>query len=224
MLNRILILLSCLLVSHTLQAKDDTFKPVSLWDAIFGKGPIIPLEKHHKEMKDRIFSVIDPKEENWKIYGTYPADRKEENLLRTSFYLVPVDFDTSFDLDKKCDERLTIDITRYNIPMAIETVMQRVKNLSYQRTPYADLEDHTISNQTANSFIHEKALKKTDRIPITDVGYLFGWVIKINDNIYHNYTFYQRYKPITEVQKENLLKQFQQIASVLQQPDFKRKK
>lgn len=224
MLNRILILVSCFLACNTLQAKDNTFKPVPLWEALFGKKPLIPLKKHHQDMSDRIFSVIDPKEEKWKIYGTYPADRTEENLFRTSFYLVPVDFDTSYDLDRYCDERLTVDITRYDIPMPLESVMERVKNLSFTRTPFADLTDHTISQQTSNSFIHEKSLKKTDRIPNTIAGYLFGKVIKINENVYHNYTYYQRHKPISEAQKEELLTQFQQIAEALQNPNFKRKK
>lgn len=224
MLNRILGILICILAISSLQAKDNTFKPVSLGDFLFGKGPIIPLKKHHQEMANRIFSVIDPKEEKWQIYGTYPIDRIEDTVNRITFLLVPLDFDTSYDINKKCDERFSIDIFQYQTPPTMETVIQRTKYLSHHRTPLALLEDHTISNQTEQGFIHEKILKKIDRMSNEDIGYLFGVVIKINDNTYHNYTFYQRYKPITDVQKEDLLKQFQQIAEVLQKTNFKRKK
>lgn len=165
---------------------------------------LIPLDKKHKAIAERVYFVINTPNKKWKIDGTYPIDTGNESENELIFFLIPKYEDTN-----NWTERYIVHKIKFKKPSTLEIRWQHLKRV----TDLPNNSEKEIVSQTDNEFVYQ--MHYTDPKKSLQHGHEFGLVVKHNECCYWMYEYYQKTNAIDKQKKEQLLEQFRKINKLL---------
>lgn len=161
---------------------------------------IIPLKKRHKEISNKVFSVINSKEAQWQIRGSYPLEFDRELI----FFFIPEN-----QTQKNWNKQYTV----HEVLNPDPTMLEDKKEFILRSTDLPHYSKLSILAETDNDFIYELYVDLPQKR--SSSGYEIGLVEILPDNRSWYYQYYQKKGIPSEAEKESLIDQFKMMRKII---------